>query len=77
MPGKDSSEDVVLATNHHWLGPIPEVDQYGEPTGYCYVCCVECGVEVLEDEQASAAHYASCPLAIAGKHVRGVCRRVG
>jgi len=28
-------------------GPIPEIDRYGEPTGYSYFACTLCGREAM------------------------------
>lgn len=43
-----------------WKGPFLEYDKYGEPTGYRYVTCRSCGVEVLADNRENASHREGC-----------------
>jgi len=40
-----STENGTAQTR--WLGPIPESNRYGDPTGAQIVECADCGVEVL------------------------------
>jgi hypothetical protein len=44
-----------------WSEPTPENNQYGEPTGYRYVRCRGCGVEVLAGDREHATHRDGCP----------------
>jgi hypothetical protein len=39
-----------------WNGPFSEQDAYGEPTGYTYVKCPGCGIEVLTGSRRHATH---------------------
>ena len=43
-----------------WEGPFVETDAYGEPTGYTYVRCPECGIEVLTSGHTHATHRSGC-----------------
>ena len=44
-----------------WIGPILEVDAYGDPTGHRYVQCPACGIEVLTTDRSHATHRERCP----------------
>ena len=44
-----------------WHGPFLEVDAYGDPTGYQYVQCPACGIEVLTTQRTHATHREGCP----------------
>ena len=44
-----------------WDGPFVETDADGDPTGYRYVRCPECGIEVLTTGRAHATHRSGCP----------------
>ena len=50
-----SSEPTI-----EWEGPFVETDAYGEPTGYRYFRCPECGIEVLTNGRAHATHRSGC-----------------
>ncbi|MFW5959440.1 MAG: hypothetical protein ACOCQ3_05510 [Natronomonas sp.] len=54
------SRTVTRSDATIWEGPILELDKYGEPTGYQYVRCVRCGVEVLTDDRQNASHHEGC-----------------
>jgi hypothetical protein len=57
----DAGDDAeILDDGPDWIGPFTEFDRYGESTGYTYVRCPECGVEVLESDTASASHRPAC-----------------
>jgi|APHM01.1.fsa_nt_gi hypothetical protein len=43
-----------------WNGPFSEQDAYGEPTGYTYLKCPACGIEVLTDTRSHATHRRGC-----------------
>jgi hypothetical protein len=43
-----------------WSDPKVEIDQYGSPTGDHYVCCIDCGVEVLVSLTDCASHRNGC-----------------
>ena len=43
-----------------WNGPFCEADAYGGTTGYTYVRCPECHVEVLTHHREHASHRAGC-----------------
>jgi hypothetical protein len=43
-----------------WVGPFTEYNQFGEPTSFTFVRCPECGVEVLDDDRATASHRPAC-----------------
>ena len=55
-----SDDGVILDDSPDWEGPFTEYNQYGEPTGYAYVRCPECGVEVLEADTSTASHRPAC-----------------
>lgn len=59
-----SETETIGAIDEQWFGPIPELNRYGKPTGYCYLKCAECGTEVLERDQEHASHYESCPYSL-------------
>ena len=44
-----------------WNGPFSERDAYGNVTGYQYVECSACGIEVLSDSRSHATHRRGCP----------------
>ncbi|OYR52922.1 hypothetical protein DJ74_00325 [Halorubrum sp. Ea8] len=44
-----------------WVGPFTEPSPYGGTTGYTYLRCRECGIEVLTDSRTHATHRAGCP----------------
>lgn len=43
-----------------WSDPKVEIDKYGTPTGDHYVCCTDCGVEVLVSLTDCASHRNGC-----------------
>jgi hypothetical protein len=43
-----------------WSDPKVEIDQYGSPTGDHFVCCTDCGVEVLVCLTDCASHRNGC-----------------
>jgi hypothetical protein len=43
-----------------WSDPKVEIDKYGSPTGDHYVCCTDCGVEVLVSLTDCASHRNGC-----------------
>jgi hypothetical protein len=43
-----------------WDGPFVERDRHGDPTGYRYVRCRHCGIEVVEHEREHATHRDGC-----------------
>ena len=49
------------ATALDWNGPFSEQDAYGEQTGYTYVTCPSCGIEVLTEGRRHATHRRGCP----------------
>mgnify|MGYP007072974395 CR=1 FL=1 len=49
------------AIDQTWIGPIPEVDRYGQRTGTAYLRCKMCSAEVLVQDREYAAHYEGCP----------------
>jgi hypothetical protein len=44
-----------------WNGPFFEVDAYGDLTGYQYIECSACGIEVPSDSRSHATHRRGCP----------------
>lgn len=48
-------------TTIDWEGPLSEHDAYGTPTGYTYVQCPDCGVEVLTGRREHVTHRRGCP----------------
>jgi hypothetical protein len=44
-----------------WSDSRIEYNQYGDPTGYRYVRCRGCGVEVLAGDREHATHRDGCP----------------
>ncbi len=62
MSAHTTSTDNGTVRNHDWLGPMPEFDCYGNPTGEMYVECSDCGIEVLAEYTASATHRQGCSL---------------
>jgi hypothetical protein len=55
----DESDDIETATCV-WSDPMVEVDKYGVPTDSHYVCCIDCGVEVLVSMTDCATHRDGC-----------------
>jgi DNA-directed RNA polymerase subunit RPC12/RpoP len=49
------------AATSDWNGPFLEVDAYGNLTGYQYVRCPACGIEVLAASRRHATHHPECP----------------
>ena len=43
-----------------WDGPFCERDAYGDPTGYTYVRCPDCRIEVLTGQRDHATHRSEC-----------------
>jgi hypothetical protein len=43
-----------------WSDPKVEIDKYGSPTGDHFVCCTDCGVEVLVSLTDYASHRNGC-----------------
>jgi len=56
----DDGAEILDDDGPEWVGPFTEYDRYGEPTGARFVRCPECGVEVLDDERATASHRPAC-----------------
>jgi len=56
----DDGEILDERDGPDWVGPFPEVDRYGEPTGERFVRCPACGVEVLAGEEHHATHRPAC-----------------
>lgn len=56
----DDGAEILDDGGPEWVGPFTEFDRYGEPTGARFVRCPECGVEVLDDERATASHRPAC-----------------
>jgi len=43
-----------------WSRPLVETDRHGEPTGFEFVRCLDCGAEVLEQHRDDATHKPGC-----------------
>ena len=43
-----------------WHGPFSEPDGYGGTTGYTYLKCPDCGIEVLTGHRNHATHRPEC-----------------
>jgi hypothetical protein len=44
----------------NWDGPFVERNAYGTRTGYTYVQCPDCSIDVLTERRAHAAHREGC-----------------
>lgn len=55
----DDSDDTETATSV-WSDPMVEIDKYGVPTDSHYVCCTDCGIEVLVNMTDCATHRDGC-----------------
>ena len=44
-----------------WDGPFLEFNAYDDPTGYTYVRCPDCEIEVLTTNRTHATHRQGCP----------------
>ena len=56
----DDGAEILDDEGPAWVGPFTEYNQYGEPTGYAYVRCPECGVKVLESDTSTASYRPAC-----------------
>ncbi len=64
MKSKHTSRDERSAKpeslEDNRIGPIPEINRYGEPTGYQFLRCRCCGTEVMTESREHATHYEGC-----------------
>jgi len=59
--GTTTAESPIETTlTIDWNGPFSERNAYGTLTGYTYVRCPDCGVEVLTGRREHVTHRPEC-----------------
>jgi len=59
--GTTGESPATTTPDIDWNGPFLEFGADNEPTGYTYVQCPACSVEVLTNSRRHATHREGCP----------------